>query len=1061
MGSKKRAAAASDPAHNQRAVKQQRAPAAEPAQQQQPPRDAEQPPARSDGGFKNREKVLVLGSRGITYRSRHLMADVLALLPHSKKDVKLDTKSDRGVINEVAEEKGCSSALFFESRKRQDLYLWMAKAPDGPTAKFLVLNVHTMDELKLTGNHLRGSRPLLSFDAAFDAQPHLQLLKEVLGQVFATPGGHHRAKPFFDHVLSFSLADGAIWLRNYQVVMPLDKRRADPGTASLVEVGPRAALRPIRVFEGSFGGRVLYDNPEYVAPSTLRRLAKARAAGRYGARVAARAKRRAHEAAHAPPADELEGPREAVASARRRGRAAASCAAAAAAAAASGAPASGLPIAAAAAAVATAAAAAAAVAALAATGTRARAATAAVRGEAAQHRGRERPCQRRRLAQPGRLQERRRRAATTGAAVITLRAPPPRAARAVTSAVLASRSHTKPAALRRQHRTQHLTNAPSLPAGGMAEAEISPGELKFRFQLNKQLPAAISIHNPGGERLAFKVKTTTPKKYVVRPSSGAVEPRSTANVQVIMQAQKELPPDFASCKDKFLVQVKALEAGEEITQDTFKAGKGVKDTKIRVLLEGPPAPPSPVPEVNEVDEDAPSRAHADGLSSAAVTAPGADPASLGQENRALRAQLERLLAERDALRTKLDKAGRGAAAAPGGSRASAGPSVASVLPVLLVGLLAFLVGHYLHSVPVVSKLLGKEEARSVTARAARESADTKIRVLLEGPPAPPSPVPEVNELDEDAPSRAHADGLSSAAVTAPGADPASLGQENRALRAQLERLLAERDALRTKLDKAGRGAAAAPGGSRASAGPSAVSVLPVLLVGLLAFLVGHYLHSVPVVSKLLGKEEARSVTARAARESADTKIRVLLEGPPAPPSPVPEVNELDEDAPSRAHADGLSSAAVTAPGADPASLGQENRALRAQLERLLAERDALRTKLDKAGRGAAAAPGGSRASAGPSAVSVLPVLLVGLLAFLVGHYLHSVPVRAEQFIDRFCEVDTESVGHVLCKKAEELDAAAIVMASHNKDRVAEFFLGSVSQYCTHHSKRPVVIAPAK
>lgn len=31
----------------------------------------------------------------------------------------------RGVINEVAEEKGCSSVLFFEARKRQDLYLWM------------------------------------------------------------------------------------------------------------------------------------------------------------------------------------------------------------------------------------------------------------------------------------------------------------------------------------------------------------------------------------------------------------------------------------------------------------------------------------------------------------------------------------------------------------------------------------------------------------------------------------------------------------------------------------------------------------------------------------------------------------------------------------------------------------------------------------------------------------------------------------------------------------------------------------------------------------------------
>jgi hypothetical protein len=36
--------------------------------------------------------------------------------------------------------------------------LLQAKSPDGPTVKFLVQNVHTMDELKLTGNHLKGSR---------------------------------------------------------------------------------------------------------------------------------------------------------------------------------------------------------------------------------------------------------------------------------------------------------------------------------------------------------------------------------------------------------------------------------------------------------------------------------------------------------------------------------------------------------------------------------------------------------------------------------------------------------------------------------------------------------------------------------------------------------------------------------------------------------------------------------------------------------------------------------------------------------------------------------------
>ena len=70
---------------------------------------------------------------------------------------------------------GATSVLFFEARKRSDLYLWLAKAPSGPSVRFLCSNVHTMAELKLSGNHLKGSRPVLSFDAAFDEQPHLQV----------------------------------------------------------------------------------------------------------------------------------------------------------------------------------------------------------------------------------------------------------------------------------------------------------------------------------------------------------------------------------------------------------------------------------------------------------------------------------------------------------------------------------------------------------------------------------------------------------------------------------------------------------------------------------------------------------------------------------------------------------------------------------------------------------------------------------------------------------------------------------------------------------------------
>lgn len=78
---------------------------------------------------------------------------------------------------------GATSVMFFEARKRQDLYVWLAKVPTGPTIRFYCQNVHTMAELKLSGNHLKGSRAILSFDKAFDSQPHLQLMKEMFTQV--------------------------------------------------------------------------------------------------------------------------------------------------------------------------------------------------------------------------------------------------------------------------------------------------------------------------------------------------------------------------------------------------------------------------------------------------------------------------------------------------------------------------------------------------------------------------------------------------------------------------------------------------------------------------------------------------------------------------------------------------------------------------------------------------------------------------------------------------------------------------------------------------------------
>lgn len=74
-----------------------------------------------------------------------------------------------------------------------------------------------MEELKLTGNCLMGSRPLLIFDESFDSKPHYKLLREMLNQIFAVPCNHPKSKPFIDHAFCFYILDHRIWFRNYQV----------------------------------------------------------------------------------------------------------------------------------------------------------------------------------------------------------------------------------------------------------------------------------------------------------------------------------------------------------------------------------------------------------------------------------------------------------------------------------------------------------------------------------------------------------------------------------------------------------------------------------------------------------------------------------------------------------------------------------------------------------------------------------------------------------------------------------------------------------------------------
>jgi len=243
-------------------------------------RNSEDEPVSKKIKWTNKTRVLIISARGLGFRGRHLLQDIQSMMPHSKTDSKMPRKESLFDINEIAEMKNCEKCMLFEGRKGKDVYMWASNVARGPSVKFEVENIHTMAELKMTGNCLRASRPLLSFDNVFSTAPHWQIIKELLSQIFGVPNHHPRSQPFIDHVYSFSIVDNKVWFRNFQILEE---------SGSLAEIGPRMVLNPIKVFEGSFSGQTLWENSRYVTPNSKRSILRKQASYKYQDRVESKA----------------------------------------------------------------------------------------------------------------------------------------------------------------------------------------------------------------------------------------------------------------------------------------------------------------------------------------------------------------------------------------------------------------------------------------------------------------------------------------------------------------------------------------------------------------------------------------------------------------------------------------------------------------------------------------------------------------------------------------------------------------------------------------------------
>uniref|UniRef100_A0A2I3HKM1 MSP domain-containing protein n=1 Tax=Nomascus leucogenys TaxID=61853 RepID=A0A2I3HKM1_NOMLE len=112
-------------------------------------------------------------------------------------------------------------------------------------------------------------------------------------------------------------------------------------------------------------------------------------------------------------------------------------------------------------------------------------------------------------------------------------------------------------------------------SGAMAKHEQilvldPPTDLKFKGPFTDVVTTNLKLRNPSDRKVCFKVKTTAPHRYCVRPNSGIIDPGSTVTVSVMLQ-----PFDY--------------DPNEKSMEAVWKEAKPheLMDSKLRCLFEMP------------------------------------------------------------------------------------------------------------------------------------------------------------------------------------------------------------------------------------------------------------------------------------------------------------------------------------------------------------------------------------------------------------------------------------------------------------------------------------------
>jgi hypothetical protein len=110
-------------------------------------------------------------------------------------------------------------------------------------------------------------------------------------------------------------------------------------------------------------------------------------------------------------------------------------------------------------------------------------------------------------------------------------------------------------------------------------------ELKFVGPFTSVVASDLHLTNPSSRRVLFKVKTTAPKRYCVRPNSGIIEPNSRVSVSVMLQPFDYDPQEKNN--HKFMVQSLFAPSGTIEQDQLWKSAdpSQLMDSKLKCVFE--------------------------------------------------------------------------------------------------------------------------------------------------------------------------------------------------------------------------------------------------------------------------------------------------------------------------------------------------------------------------------------------------------------------------------------------------------------------------------------------